>query len=118
MRRRTAIKLGLGLAAATGLSLFGAQVYRPVASAAQPGAAQLVASYRWTHPAKWFGGFSALALSKDGRQMTVISDRATIVTANIARSDDALEPITGITPVETHKLRASNGKLLRGKLKL
>ncbi|MBO9443807.1 esterase-like activity of phytase family protein [Phaeobacter italicus] len=116
MRRRTAIKLGLGLAAATGLSLFGAQVYRPVASAAQPGAAQLVASYRWTHPAKWFGGFSALALSKDGRQMTVISDRATIVTANIARSDDALEPITGITPVETHKLRASNGKLLRGRI--
>ncbi|MFS4581436.1 esterase-like activity of phytase family protein [Phaeobacter sp. C3_T13_0] len=116
MRHRSAIKLSLGLAAAIGLSLTTLVVYRPIASAAQPGAAQLVAAYRWTHPAKWFGGFSALSMSPDGRQMTVISDRATIVTADIQRGADLMQAITSVTPTKAHKLRASDGAILRGRI--
>ncbi|UWR40081.1 esterase-like activity of phytase family protein [Phaeobacter inhibens] len=116
MRRRSAIKLSLGVATALGLALTALVVYRPVASAAQPGGAQFIAAYRWTHPAKWFGGFSALSLSPDGHHMTVVSDRATIVTARIERSPGAMQPIKAVTPTEAHKLRASDGAILRGRI--
>ncbi|WP_293576078.1 esterase-like activity of phytase family protein [Phaeobacter sp.] len=126
MRRRPEIRLGLGLTAAIALCVLGVVLavlaqrsLSPIAAAtaATPQqSAHLLASYRWEHPAKWFGGFSALALSRDGSRMTVISDRATIVTADIARSNTPSATITDITTRKANKLRASNGSTLRGRI--
>mgnify|MGYP000671961439 CR=1 FL=1 len=108
MRRRPAIKLILALLAAAGLAAAAYAANRPGAAA---GKAQYLGSYTWKLKQPWFGGFSALKLSKDGTAMTVLSDRATLVTTEIQRRQGL---ISGITARRAHGLRASTGKTLRG----
>ena len=109
MRRRSAIKLTLALAAAAALTAAAFSASRPAASVA--GKARYLSSYTWKLNQPWFGGFSALKLSERGTVMTVLSDRATLVTTRIERRHGT---ISGVTAQRAHGLRASTGKVLRG----
>ncbi|MFY0310926.1 esterase-like activity of phytase family protein [Leisingera sp. D0M16] len=109
MRRRSALKLTLALAAAASLAAAAYAANRPAAAA--EGKAQYLGSYTWKLNQPWFGGFSALKLSDGGKAMTVLSDRATLVTTRIQRRQGS---ITGVTAQRAHGLRASTGKVLRG----
>lgn len=73
--------------------------------------ARYLGSFTWDDPADWFGGFSGLELSDDGQSMTLISDRSTILTAQITRDGDH---ITAITPGPEFHLKSSLGKPLTG----
>ncbi|KIC22671.1 MULTISPECIES: esterase-like activity of phytase family protein [unclassified Leisingera] len=108
MRRRSAIKLILAVAAAAGLAAAGYAASRPLAA---DSTAQYLGSYTWTLKKPWFGGFSALKITDGGRAMVVLSDRATLVTTDIQRKGGR---ISGITARTAHRLRASTGKTLRG----
>lgn len=50
-------------------------------------------SFVWRHGAHWFGGFSAVHISDNGRRMMALSDRATLVSAQIERHGDAVAAI-------------------------
>lgn len=109
MRRRSAIQLILALAAAAGLAAAAYAANRPPAGTA--GQARYLGSHTWKLNQPWFGGFSALRLSPDGSAMTLLSDRATVVTAQIQRRQGV---ISAITAQDAHGLRASTGKMLGG----
>ncbi|MEM7319477.1 MAG: esterase-like activity of phytase family protein [Pseudomonadota bacterium] len=74
--------------------------------------ARFVDSFNWRLNAPWFGGFSGLELSEDGNQMTVLSDRATILTAQILRESGRVVAIRAGRP---HKIRSSRNKVLSGR---
>ena len=69
-------------------------------------------SFSWRNAADWFGGFSAIHISKGGRQMVAMSDRATLVTAQIDRSGDT---IAGVRVTGHWPLFSSTGRILVGK---
>lgn len=68
-------------------------------------------SVAWRHNADWFGGFSAIQISQDGRHATVLSDRATLITARIERDGHRIidVQILGHWPV-----LSSKGRILPG----
>ncbi|WP_171124091.1 MULTISPECIES: esterase-like activity of phytase family protein [unclassified Ruegeria] len=68
-------------------------------------------SFAWSDPAGWFGGFSALHVSADGQNLTVLSDRATLVRARILREGDA---ITGVEVTGKWPVLSSTGQPLIG----
>ncbi len=68
----------------------------------------------WAVKAPWFGGFSGIELSPDGRRMTVLSDRGTIVTADIRRGSTGL--IDGISVRSAVPLRSSRNVRLTGRI--
>ena len=68
-------------------------------------------SYAWRHNADWFGGFSAIHISDDGRHMIALSDRATLVTARIERDEDQ---ITGIEILGHWPVLSSKGRIMLG----
>ncbi|MBY6066099.1 esterase-like activity of phytase family protein [Leisingera aquaemixtae] len=108
MRCRSAIKLTLAVAAAAGIAAAAIAANRPVAAAST---AQFLGSYTWKLKQPWFGGFSALKISGGGTEMTVLSDRATLVTTDIERRQGR---ISGIAARAAHGLRSSTGRILRG----
>ncbi|MBK0327465.1 esterase-like activity of phytase family protein [Rhodobacteraceae bacterium F11138] len=67
--------------------------------------------FAWAMQRGWFGGFSGIELSRDGRDMLAMTDRARIVKAGIRREDGR---ITGITPGRSWALHRQNGKVLIG----
>ncbi|SDE13117.1 esterase-like activity of phytase family protein [Ruegeria marina] len=101
------MRLGLAVAiiAAVALSL--------PARAVDRGKAEHLDSFTWHRVEPWFGGFSAIELAPDGLSMTVLSDRATILTSRIERDTDR---ITAITPDQVQKLRSSRNKVLEGRV--
>lgn len=111
MRRRSAIKLILPLLAAAGLAAAAYAANRPTQAAADQ--ARFLGSYDWKLNQPWFGGFSALKITNHGSAMTVLSDRATLVTARIRRDRNA---IVAISAERADGLRASTGKALRGRV--
>ncbi|WP_420585712.1 esterase-like activity of phytase family protein [Ruegeria sp.] len=68
-------------------------------------------SYVWRHDADWFGGFSALHVSDNGRQMIALSDRAVLVRADIMRDGDE---IAGIRVTDQWPVLSSKGRLMSG----
>ncbi|WP_120503127.1 esterase-like activity of phytase family protein [Sulfitobacter mediterraneus] len=48
----------------------------------------LLSKLNWAEDAPWFGGFSGAEVSEDGQTITLISDRGTLVTAQVARRPD------------------------------
>ncbi|WP_170326296.1 esterase-like activity of phytase family protein [Ruegeria arenilitoris] len=68
-------------------------------------------SFAWRHKADWFGGFSALHILDNGRQMIALSDRAVLVRATIARDGDQ---ITGLRITGNWPVLSSTGQLLSG----
>ncbi|WP_170360855.1 esterase-like activity of phytase family protein [Ruegeria arenilitoris] len=68
-------------------------------------------SFVWRHPAEWFGGFSALYISDNGRHMLALSDRSVLVRATIARDED---DITGVRITGNWPVLSSTGRPLSG----
>ncbi len=68
-------------------------------------------SFVWRHNAEWFGGFSALHVSENGRHMIAVSDRSVLVTARIDRDGDR---ITDIRIVGHWPLLSSTGRIMPG----
>ncbi len=83
------------------------------AALGEPPRAQYLGSFTWEMDQKWFGGWSGLELSMNGSDMTVITDRARVMTAQITRKGDQ---ISAIEPGRSTRLRASTGKLLVGRI--
>ncbi len=73
--------------------------------------ATLSNSYAWRHTADWFGGFSALHISEDGRRMVALSDRSVLVTAQVEREG---AKITGIEILDHWPVLSSTGRALPG----
>ncbi|MES0825698.1 esterase-like activity of phytase family protein [Ruegeria sp. SCP11] len=71
-----------------------------------------LSSYTWRHSADWFGGFSALQVSDNGRQIVVLSDSAVLARAVIERDGDEITGVrfTGDWPVLSSKGRPMSGK--------
>lgn len=112
MRFSSAIKLILGLFPAATLAIAACAANSPVATTDTDTAAYL-GSYTWRMDASWFGGFSGLAIGPDGTSMTVISDSATLATAQINRIDGQ---IAAIKTKSVDHLRSSTGVALEGKV--
>lgn len=55
--------------------------------------ARLLSSFAWHNTAPWFGGLSAIEMSPDGRNITVITDRAVILTARVIREDTEIRDL-------------------------
>ncbi|WIY26661.1 esterase-like activity of phytase family protein [Parasedimentitalea psychrophila] len=108
MRLGTAVKLTLSLIVAASLGIAAQAANRNDAA----NRATYLGSYTWRISADWFGGLSALSLSADGSSMTILSDRATLATAQINRDKGQ---ISGIEIQSVHQLRASSGGALRGR---
>ncbi|WP_170762684.1 esterase-like activity of phytase family protein [Ruegeria lacuscaerulensis] len=68
-------------------------------------------SFIWRHSAGWFGGFSALHISEDGRLMVALSDRSKLLAAQIDRDGDQ---ITGIEILDRWRVLSSTGGALPG----
>lgn len=99
------LRLALAIAAALVLSGPGLAVDR--------GEAQHLGSFTWRGSQPWFGGFSAIEMTPDGMGMTVLSDRATILTARLRRDGDQ---IIGVEIDAVHKVRSSKNKVLKGRV--
>jgi hypothetical protein len=110
MRFRSAIKVTAAAAVSLALSVTAWAASRPEESS---GTARLLGRYTWEMPADWFGGFSALQIGPRGRDLIVVSDRTTLATGRISRSQGQ---ITGITVDSATPLRASTGRRLRGRV--
>lgn len=80
---------------------------------AETAQARFLGSLNWQMPQRWFGGFSGLELSADGRQMTAITDRGRLVRAHIRRAKDAIE---GIDVQRSFPLHAHDGAPLIGQI--
>lgn len=100
MRRRFAVQLIAALLLAG-----------PV-SAVEAKTATRLQSYEWRHDADWFGGFSALHVSDEGRKLTAINDRARLITARIQRDGNR---ITGIELLEDRQILSSRGRIMTGR---
>jgi len=75
--------------------------------------ARYIGSYEWTMDKPWFGGWSGIELSPDGRRMTAITDRGRILKAKIERNCDQ---IANIMPRRMWRLKSSNGKRLTSRI--
>jgi len=84
-----------------------------VAIADGTGRARFLGSFTWAMDLPWFGGWSGIELSEDGRQMTAITDRGYGLRADITRQGDR---ITAITPRRAWRMKASTGKYLTAKI--
>ncbi|MFW8633415.1 esterase-like activity of phytase family protein [Cribrihabitans pelagius] len=103
MRRRSARKLSLGLAAAAALAAAVA-ASRPWDTADR---ARYIGSYTWKENSRWFGGLSALEVRNGGGSLTVLSDRAHVASARVERG--AKGAITGVALTAVHRLRGTSG---------
>ena len=101
------MRLRLAFAIVAGLVLSGPGL------AVDRGEAQHLGSFTWRGSQPWFGGFSAIEMASDGIGMTVLSDRATILTARVQRDGDQ---ITGVEIDTVHKVRSSKNKVLKGRV--
>ncbi|WP_282077268.1 esterase-like activity of phytase family protein [Epibacterium ulvae] len=108
MRRRPSFKLIATLLPLIGIAVAGWAAVRP----APHHEAVFLTSYRWTHSAPWFGGFSALALQGDGKTLTILGDRGTLAHAQISR--DQSGDITDIAIADFTQLRRPNGRGVSG----
>lgn len=67
---------------------------------------ELRGTYHWQSSRAEFGGLSGLSLSRDGTQITTISDRGTIFIGDVTRADGQ---ITDISITERHSLQDTDG---------
>lgn len=114
MRRSTSIRLTLALLPALALALAG---YAGTGAEQSHGQARFLGAFTWTSPAgqksDWFGGFSGIEMQDDGRNIIVLSDRATLAHASITRTGDRIK-VAHVT--KWQKLRASTGTILKGRI--
>lgn len=55
--------------------------------------AQHVATHDWTHEADWFGGFSGIELTGDGRIFYAVTDKGHLVQGNLQRTDGQITEV-------------------------
>lgn len=108
MRLGITVKLTLSLILAATLTVAAHGASRLQAT----NTATYLGSYTWRLGEDWFGGLSALSLSADGGSMTILSDSATLATAKIRRDKGQ---ISAIEIQSVHQLRASTGRVLKGR---
>ena len=75
--------------------------------------AQFAGRYIWQESQSWFGGFSGINVSADGSAMTVLSDRARLVRADIQRDRGT---ISKVQLRSSQQLRTSTGRTLFGRV--
>jgi len=63
-------------------------------------------SFRWTDPDPRFGGLSGIEVLDNGSRVIAVSDRATILSASLQRTDGE---ISGANPAGFARLKARNG---------
>ncbi len=73
--------------------------------------ASLLESYDWRYSADWFGGFSAIHISGNGRHLIAVSDRSRLVSARIERDGTQ---IRNIQLLENWLILSSKGRVLKG----
>ncbi|SMP07961.1 esterase-like activity of phytase family protein [Shimia sagamensis] len=66
-----------------------------------------ISTYTWRLHEGWFGGFSGIELSADGRQMVAISDRGMFVTGDFQRAGEA---VTSVENVKAFPVLNTSGK--------
>ncbi|MFT6674890.1 MAG: hypothetical protein ACJAVM_001076 [Sulfitobacter sp.] len=54
---------------------------------------QLVTNFLWSENQPWFGGFSGAEISADGTVITLLSDRGTLVTADLIRDQGQISDV-------------------------
>ena len=94
------------------VQLIGAALLAGPVGAVDIKAATHLDSFAWRHGASWFGGFSALHVSGQGRHMIAITDRTTLVTARIERDGGA---ISGISILGQWPILSSKGRRMKGR---
>jgi hypothetical protein len=79
--------------------LFGAGLLagRGLGGDASDDLAEHISTYSWRLHEGWFGGFSGIELSDDGRQMVAISDRGMFVTGDFLRDGAAVSGVENVT---------------------
>ena len=102
------MRLGLLLTAVLALGL-GACVLAP-ASGGSPNRAVHLGTFVWDEGWEGFGGFSALELSPDGRDFTMLSDRALVVTGHFLRDDGGA--VTGVETTARERVLDPGGNRL------
>jgi hypothetical protein len=75
--------------------------------------AQYLGGYSWHEPNSWFGGFSAIEIREGGAKMLVLSDRATLLSANIHRASGR---ISGVEAGVAYPIKSSKGTNLVGRV--
>ena len=80
-------------------------------SAMEVETAALLGSYTWRSDVDGFGGFSALHISGGGERMITLSDRSTLVSAQIARNGDE---VVRILLLDQWRVLSSTGRVLSG----
>lgn len=98
MRKRLAIAIGAAVLLGYGWTTVRAGIEGP---------ARLVSETSWRISAPWFGGFSGIEISDDGRTMVAVSDRGHFVHARIDRDK---ENVVGIVLTDQETLLGRNGK--------
>ncbi|SLN11949.1 hypothetical protein TRL7639_00102 [Falsiruegeria litorea R37] len=73
--------------------------------------ATFLSSYSWHHTSPWFGGLSALEMSENGRDMTLLNDRGIILTARVSRNGAT---VSNIDITSSARVLSSKGETLRG----
>ena len=115
MRRSLAIQLSIALVSALLIAV-------AALAAGSKGVAQdkarFLSAYTWSGTTTgsapgWFGGFSGIEISDDGAQLLLLSDRATLVSARLSRTEGR---ITAAQLQRHRKLRTSTGKLMQGRV--
>ncbi len=86
-------------------------VWTIAAPAASPRKVQFVGSYTWPSSAHNLGGFSGLELSDNGRDFTVISDRAGLFTGSFKRNGPRISGVSTGGPI---RLKDPKGRVLKG----
>ena len=82
------------------------------AAVAEP-RAEFVSSYFWRQPVKWFGGFSGMDLTGDGRFMWVVSDQGFGSRVTVER-DPVTETIVALTEYSNQWLTQPDGRVVQG----
>ncbi|WP_339691892.1 esterase-like activity of phytase family protein [Celeribacter baekdonensis] len=73
----------------------------------QAESARYLGSFVWTSPEERFGGFSGLEISEDGHHFYALSDRATLFSGTLTRTDKGVVSAAQIDKVQ--RLRSENG---------
>lgn len=101
------MRISFAIAVAACFLSAGVLAGRGLGGSASDDHAEHISTYTWRLHEGWFGGFSGIELSDDGRQMVAISDRGMFVTGDFQREGEA---ITGVKNVVAFPVLNSSGK--------
>lgn len=59
----------------------------------------MLGSFAWTEKADWFGGFSGMDLTPDGRHFYIVGDRGILLTGEFIRENDQITDVVARAPI-------------------